>query len=118
MSNQDSMTEDEFWAILAAAPEPQPIFYRLYHDEQGQPLFYTMEDVPGTYIEITQEQHAAGAFNVRVENGKLITITWVTTEKLEPTDTGTACHPDNVAIVVSQQQTHQCWSKQTYEHKS
>lgn len=115
MSNQDLLTEQNFWAALAAMPEPVPVFYRLYHNDQGQPLFYSMEDRSGTYIEITQEQFAASATNVRVRDGKLVTVTWITSEKLIPAETGTPCDPNNVAIVVGADQPHQCWSKKTYE---
>ena len=51
------MTPEEFWNVLHSAPEPRPVFYRLYHDVTGVPLFYAMEDLPGTYIEIDQDTH-------------------------------------------------------------
>ena len=95
--------------------EPKPIFYRLYYDAQGVPLFYSMEDVPGTYIEIDQATYNRNASNVRVRDGKIVELTWKTTARLEPSNTGTPCHPNDVAIVVDQTQSHQCWSKQTYE---
>lgn len=95
--------------------EPKPIFYRLYYDAQGVPLFYSMEDVPGTYIEIDQATYNRNASNVRVRDGKIVELTWKTTARLEPSNTGTPCHPQDVAIVVDQKQSHQCWSKQTYE---
>lgn len=115
MSNQQPITEDEFWAILAAMPEPKEPFFRLYHDDQGLPLFYSMEDLPGTYIELTQQQYAENATNVRVRDGKLVPVTWTTTQRLEPGDTGTPCHPDDVSVVVDADQPHQLWGKQTYE---
>lgn len=113
--SSDELTEQQFWEILAAMPEPAKIFYRLYHDDQGRPLFYSMEDVPGNYIEITQQQYAASDPMVIVKNGKLFVLKSSTVQKLEPTDTGTPCHPYNVAIVVTSDQEHQCWSKQVYE---
>lgn len=115
MSNQDQLDETAFWAIMAAMPESKPVFYRLYYDADGVPLFYSMEDLPGTYIDIDQETYARGATNVRVRDNRLVEVTWVTTQKLVPSTHGTPCHPDNVAIVVSTDQEHQYWSKRTYE---
>ena len=109
------MTPEEFWSILHNMPEPKPVFYRLYYDADGVPLFYSMEDRPGTYIEIDQETFARGATNVRVRDGKLIEITWATTTKLVPGNSGSPCHPDNVAVIVAEDQPHQRWSKRTYE---
>lgn len=109
------MNWDEFLKIYHTVPEPKPVFYRLYHDDQGVPLFYSMEDVPGTYIEIDQETFARASFNVRVRNGKPVQVTWRTTTRLDYSETGTPCHPQDVAIVVNPEQSHQCWSKKTYE---
>ena len=109
------MTPEQFWSILHNMPEPLPVSYRLYHDDQGRPLFYSMETVPGTYIEIDQTTFARGASNVRVRDGKLIEITWATTTKLVPGNSGSPCHPDNVAVIVAEDQPHTLWSKRTYE---
>jgi hypothetical protein len=109
------MTPEQFWSILHNMPEPLPVSYRLYHDDQGRPLFYSMETVPGTYIEIDQATFARSASNVRVRDGKLIEITWATTTKLVPGNSGSPCHPDNVAVIVTEDQPHTRWSKRTYE---
>ena len=108
------MQIDEFWSILRAMPEPKPVFFRLYHQD-GVPLFYSMEDLPGTYIEIDAETFSRSPMHVRVRDGKLVESIWRTTARLVPSDTGTACYPDNVAIVVAETESHQRWSKQTYE---
>jgi hypothetical protein len=108
------MQINELWSILHAMPEPQPVFFRLYHLD-GVPLFYSMEDLPGTYIEIDAETFSRSPMHVRVRDGQLVESVWRTTARLVPSDTGTPCHPDNVAIVVPETESHQRWSKRTYE---
>jgi len=108
------MQIDEFWSILHAMPEPQPVFFRLYHQD-GVPLFYSMEDQPGTYIEIDAETFSRSPMHVRVRDGRLVESIWRTTAKLVPSAQGTPCHPDDVTIVVPDTAPHQRWSKQTYE---
>jgi hypothetical protein len=109
------MTPEEFWSVLHATPEPVQPFFRLYHDDQGNPLFYSMADEPGTYIEIDQATFAHNAMNVRVRDGRLVEVVWQTTFKLVPGNSGSPCHPDNVAVIVAEDQPHTKWSKQTYE---
>ena len=109
------MTPAQLQQLFQAIPEPPQPFYRLYYDDQGRPLFYSMEDRPGTYIEIDQATFARSASNVRVRDGKLVEVTWATTTKLVPGNFGSPCHPDNVAVVVAENQPHTRWSKRTYE---
>ena len=109
------MTPDQLQQLFQAAPEPPAPFFRLYHDAEGRPLFYSMANEPGTYIEITPEEYHHGASNVRVRDGRLVQVTWATTTKLVPSNIGTPCHPDNVAVVVAEAQPHTKWSKRTYE---
>jgi hypothetical protein len=108
------MNAEEFWAILHAMPEPQPVFFRLYYNESGEPITYSMEDLPGTYIDVDPETYARAPHNVRIKNGQLIELKSAV-RRLAPADTGTACYPDNVAIVVAETEPHQRWSMKTYE---
>ena len=109
------MTPEELIKMFQAIPEPPSPFFRLYYDHEGRPLFYSMEDRPGTYIEIDQATFARNPSNVRVRDGKLVEVTWSTTTKLVPGNSGSPCHPDNVAVIVAEDQPHQRWSKKTYE---
>jgi hypothetical protein len=108
------MTPEEFWSILHAVSNVVPVFYRLYHNDSGVPLFYSMEDQPGTYIEIDQETYARAPTNVRVKNGQLVEVSWQTANKLTPGNSGTQCHSQDVAVVVSS--NGQYWKKKTYEN--
>ena len=109
------MTPEELIKLFHVTPDPLPPFYRLYHDADGALLFYSMADEPGTYIEIDQATFARSPTNVRVCDGKLVEVTWATTTKLVPGNNGTPCHPDNVAVIVTENQPHIRWSKRTYE---
>ena len=95
-------------------PEPQPEIRRLYYNDSGEPIMYTMENLPGTYIEVDAEIYARTPMNVRVRNGQLVELK-PAVRKLVPSNTGIPCYPDNVAIVVPETEPHQRWSMKTHE---
>jgi hypothetical protein len=108
------MTEQEFWDILFDVPESRPVFFRLYYDKTGFPLFYSMEDLPGTYIEIDADTYACSSMQVRVRDGKIIQISCRPTAKLTPGKTGTACHVQDVAVISDSNNSIK-WTKKIYE---
>jgi hypothetical protein len=110
-----AMTPDEFWSILHAVPETQPLTYRLYYDSTGALLFYSMDNVPGNYIEIDAVTFARSPMHVCVRDEKLIQRVWKTTTKLVPADSGSPCDLRNVAVIVGEHKPHQKWTKKTYE---
>jgi hypothetical protein len=83
--------------------DPAPVYYRLYHDDAGDPLFYSQEDLPGKYIDITPKQFAVQDMALRVVDGKIIRrrTSWIS--KLVPADSGTLCHHNDVTVVVADQ---------------
>ena len=106
-----AMTEQEFWEIWqnSAPVEPAVIEYRLYHDEDGYPLFYSMEDVPGTYIVIDAETYWNGPKHIRIVDGKIVEKQIYWTKKLVPAVKGVSCDPWSVCVVVDQDQLHVNW---------
>ena len=105
------MTEQEFWSILQATSECKPVFYRLYYNDDGTPIIYSMEELSGNYIEVDQQTYVLTPFNVRVVDGKLIHIKPViTVKKLQPSNTGTTCDISDVCVVVSADQPHTKWT--------
>ena len=96
--------------------EPDPVFFRLYYDEQGSPVVYSMEDLPGMYIEIDQATYAKNSYQVWVIDGKLIHIEYAKVySKLQPSESGTLCHPQDVAVVVNTEPNTK-WKKVIYEN--
>ena len=110
------MTPEEFWLILHATPAEIKPVYRLYYGTEGEPLFYSMEDCPGNYIDIDQVTFNRASSHVRVVNGKLIsTAVRKTSRKLVPGIHGTPCNTNDVCVVVDPEQTHTKWTIKTYE---
>lgn len=106
--NNDEVFKD-FWANYQW-PDAAPIFYRLYYDEEtGNPLCYSMEDLPGKYIDITQEQYTASNSKVKVRNGVIVPNSKPLPPKLIPSTVGTPCHPTAVDIVVDPSDPNQTW---------
>lgn len=110
MSNE---TTENFLKVMATFewPDPVPVSYRLYYNDDGTPKCYSMEDWPGKYIEIDSHTFARSPWNVRVTDGKLQFIEpVVVVKKLTPNNTaGTACHPSDVCVVVDHTQSHIKW---------
>lgn len=109
------MTPEEFWAILHAPVEVKPIFYRLYYKDDGSLLYYSMEDLPGNYIEIDLETYRLASSNVRVVDGQLKIIKPASlVKKLVPGDGGIACDPRDICVVTDAEPNIK-WSVKTYE---
>lgn len=108
-------TTKNFWEVFGNLEPWQPpvVFWRLYYDEAGTPLFYSQEDKPGNYINVTPEQYQRANMNVKVKNGQLVELEFKRTKKLMPSETGTPCYPNDVSIVVPEHIEHQCWRLKT-----
>jgi hypothetical protein len=110
-------TTENFWQVFGSLEPWQPpvVFWRLYYDENGMPLFYTQEDKPGNYINVTPEQYQRASMRVKVKDNKLIELTTTPVKKKIPADTGIPCYPNDVSIVVAESEPHQCWRLTTNE---
>jgi len=106
-------TTENFWkAFNEWKPEPpRPVFYRLYYDDQGLPITWTMEDLPGNYIDIDLALYQEQPRHVIVRDGKLVRVDPIYfVPRLQPNEKeGTPCHPTDVAVVVSPDQPHTKW---------
>ena len=109
------LTTQNFWSVLEQFqwPEPKPVTYRLYHDDQGQPLFYSMEELPGIYIEVDQATYIRGSHQVLVKDGKLIVLEpRIQVSRLDrDSDHGVPCDHRDVCVVVGLDRPYQKWKK-------
>lgn len=106
-------TTQNFLKVMQDFPwtQPVPVSYRLYHDEQGHPLVYSMEDLPGSYIEVDQPTYIRASHQVRVVDGRLINIEpSPSVTRLYPNlDSGVCCDPRDVCVIVGSDRPHQRW---------
>ena len=110
----------DFWREVEPLLDPVPsakVFYRVYFDDQGKVLFYSMEDLPGNYLDIDRETFERADGNLRLKNGKLFKPAQTVSQKLVPSNQGTACHPNNVAIV-DKQANSKLWKLKYYDRDS
>ena len=108
------ITEDQLWKMFQALPEPEPVVLKLYYDLNGDPIVYSCDELDGNYIEVDPETFAVRSMHVRVDNGVLKQLPPVTyVHKLRPSDSGTLCHSQDVAVVTKDTGTY--WKRQTYE---
>jgi hypothetical protein len=111
---------DAFWQAANAhnwtPPEVRQEF-RLYYDNTGNVLYYSMEDLPGTFLVIDRITFDQQRFDIRVKDGKIVKLNHPASWKLAPADAGTACHPQDITIVVDNNaENKQHWEvKTTYE---
>lgn len=46
--------------------------FKVYYDTAGRILHYSMEDLPGVWIEVTPEQYSEMRMDATVQDGKLV----------------------------------------------
>lgn len=112
-------TTENFWEVWNNFqwPEPNPVTYRCYYHEDGTVDFYTMDDLPGRYIEVSREIYVASPHNAKIQNGVFHLIPkGRSIESLVPGQPqGTRCHPRDVCIVVLDHETGINWDIKQHE---
>jgi hypothetical protein len=106
MTNNDILLE--FWQNHQWQ-DPKPVMYRLYHDDQGKPLEYSMEAHSGYWIDITPEQYAMADMRVRVVDGVLTLPPSPAPPRMILSDTGATCHPWSLLLLVNPDQPNNKW---------
>jgi len=95
---------DAFWQAAEqhdwSAPET-PLEFRVYYDERGDIICYSMEDLPGNYIVTDQQTFNQFRMDLKVRDGKLIRVNKNPTWKMMASEHGEyGCHPADITVIV------------------
>jgi hypothetical protein len=93
------------------------VLFRLYYDDLGRPIEYSHEDRPGKYIDVDPVTFQIRPMNICIVDGKIVQIVppQIVT-KLAPNNVdGICCDPQDVCIVVAEDQPHIKWNLETNE---
>lgn len=109
---------DAFWQAVAAhdwTPSEIKQEFRLYYDEDGHVLYYSMEDLPGNYIVVSRHTFEEHRFDIRVRDGKIIKHKHPASWKLAPAESASyACHANDVTLIVGEDyENKQYWKVKT-----
>lgn len=105
-------TTENFWEVWNNFqwPEIKPVSYRCYYRDDGSPDFYTMEDLPGQWIEVSQEIYIQSPMNAKIVDGRFVLIEpKKTVKKLKPSATGIVCDARDICVVALSENKHQYW---------
>jgi hypothetical protein len=109
---------DEFikaWMDIQKQSASVAIEYKIYYDpDSGNILDYTTDQHSGAYIVVDRETFAKHRFEYKIKDGKLIPPK-PGIGKLQPSKTGTPCHPADITIVVNNSNATY-WKNHTYDN--
>lgn len=112
---------DAFWQAAAqhnwTPPEIRPEF-RVYYDEQGHIVCYSMEDLPGNFVVVDRITFDQCRMDLKVKEGKLIKILQDASWKLAPSDSADyACHAQDLSVIVDANNTNRKYWKVITTHE-
>ncbi len=116
MTDQNTENFIKAWSEFVW-PAPVTISFRLYYNQDGTPKCYSTEEMPDKYVEVDAETFSLRPLNVRVVEGRIQFIEpSVPVQKLKPNkESGTNCNPQDICVIVSDQQTYVKWKLTTNE---
>jgi len=115
----NDLTLEDFWKILSVdtSASAKEIFYRLYYDDDGFPICYSMDELPHAFVEVDKDSFAIADTRVRVVDGKIQALKTKAGQrlKLRPASHGICCDVRDVCVVVEETEPHIKWDYNTDE---
>jgi hypothetical protein len=104
-----------FKAIKNLKPNKKNVCeYKLYYDkENGEPLFYSMDNDGGDYIVVDKKTYSEGRYDVYVKDKKLIKRIFKDISKLTQHGIETTCLDNDITIVADKGMN---WSLRIYDN--
>lgn len=107
------MSKNFFDAVSKLQQPNGKVEYRLYYNsDNGEPLFYSCDNLPGSYIVVDAETYARGQYNIQIKQGKIHQLDKFKYIKLVPGNNGIPTHISNVMIIDPTSELK--WSKKQY----
>lgn len=106
------------YVILWEPPKLEPPEFRLYYDDKGKVICYSGDkSMEGNYIVIDTQTFIEGRYDVQVIDGQISRASPnAVVYKLMPSvDAGANCHPEDISIMVSENDDKQKWKLIVYE---
>ena len=109
-------TEKNFWEAWNNFQPPEPkIIYRAYYNEDGVVCGYSTEEWPGNYVEIDQATYVCYP-DARVVDGVFQPVKKrCLIAKLQPSESGIACDPRDICVIVDADKPHIKWNTKNNE---
>ena len=103
----------ELFNNIVANNKPAALEFRLYYDDAGNPVTCACEDLPGDYLVVDKETYAQGRYDIRIIDGEIVPLRdFVYYNKMIPSESGTACHPNNALLIEAESTIF--WNTKTY----
>lgn len=106
------------YVILWEPPKLEPPEFRLYYDDKGKVICYSGDkSMEGNYIVIDTQTFIEGRHDIQVIDGQISrALPNAVVYKLMPsTDAGANCHPEDISVLVDDNDDKQKWKLIVYE---
>ena len=84
--------------------------YKLYYNDDGSPLYYSMEDLPGQFIYVDQNIYQCSRYDVKIVYGKLKSLNESSIFKYVKVDsessTTVRTDPTDITLIVDSECDH------------
>ena len=86
--------------------------YRLYYNDDGSPLFYSMEELEGKFIFVELPIFESSRYDIKIVDGKIRSLTDTVSKYHQvsvKTNTTVMCDRDDISILNNKNKSYKLW---------